>query len=196
VNDNWVQLGDDINGENEGDGFGGSVALSSDGTIIAVGATGNDDNGVLSGQARIFEYNDINWNQLGEAINGEGVADVFGNDVSLSSTGGIVAISAHTASPNLPNPGYIEVYDLSSLLSTQESTLTNFSFYPNPVTNILTIDLSQSDILQKVSIYNSIGQEVLTSTQSTLDVSSLSKGVYIIEVETATGKSSKKLIIN
>ena len=40
------QLGQDIDGEAEGDYFGGSVSLSSDGTIVAIGAPWNEGTGV------------------------------------------------------------------------------------------------------------------------------------------------------
>ena len=41
----WVQLGSDIDGEAAGDASGNSVSLSSDGTIVAIGARNNDGNG-------------------------------------------------------------------------------------------------------------------------------------------------------
>ena len=47
----WVQLGGDVVGEGGGDYFGQSVARSSDGTILAVGAPQNDGkNGDVSGE--------------------------------------------------------------------------------------------------------------------------------------------------
>ena len=50
----WNQVGDSIQAENTGDGAGSSVALSRDGSTIAVGAKGNDDNGTDSGHVRAF----------------------------------------------------------------------------------------------------------------------------------------------
>ena len=50
----WVQQGTDIDGEATGDTSGTSVALSSDGGIVAIGAPGNDANGSSSGHARVF----------------------------------------------------------------------------------------------------------------------------------------------
>jgi hypothetical protein len=41
----WLQQGDDIDGEAVYDNSGKSVSLSSDGTVVAIGATGNDGNG-------------------------------------------------------------------------------------------------------------------------------------------------------
>ena len=49
-----VQLGADIDGEAAGDESGFSVSLSSDGTIVAIGAFGN---GSDAGHVRVYEWN-------------------------------------------------------------------------------------------------------------------------------------------
>lgn len=51
----WVQIGNDIDGQLPGDGAGQSVSISSNGYIIAVGSPWNADNGINSGQVRIYE---------------------------------------------------------------------------------------------------------------------------------------------
>ena len=51
----WVQNGSDIDGEAANDYFGQSVSLSNDGTIVAIGANGNDGNGTASGHVRVYE---------------------------------------------------------------------------------------------------------------------------------------------
>ena len=48
------QLGADIDGEAAGDASGWSVSLSSDGTILAIGARLNDGNGADSGHVRVL----------------------------------------------------------------------------------------------------------------------------------------------
>ena len=50
----WTQTGADIDGETAGDQSGYSVAMSADGTRIAIGALYNDDNGNDAGQVRIY----------------------------------------------------------------------------------------------------------------------------------------------
>lgn len=90
----WTQLGATIEGEQEGDGAGYDVSLSADGSILAIGSNGNDDNGINSGHVRVFEYNSGSWAQRGANINGEAAGDQFGRSVSLSSNGNIVAIGA------------------------------------------------------------------------------------------------------
>lgn len=51
----WVQIGEDIDGEGPGDYFGRSLATSDDGTIIVSGGRFNDGNGKDSGHIRVFQ---------------------------------------------------------------------------------------------------------------------------------------------
>lgn len=68
--------------------------------------------------------------------------------------------------------------------------------YPNPVKNILTIDANNS--IQKVSVYNILGQEVLTvnpkNESTTLQTSALQKGTYIVKTDIDGNISTNKLI--
>ena len=67
----WTQRGTDINGEAAYDNSGYSVAMSSDGNTIAIGAPYNGGNGVDSGHVRIYTWNGTTWTQRGTDINGE-----------------------------------------------------------------------------------------------------------------------------
>ena len=67
----WSQLGQDINGEAADDQFGTDISMSSDGTIIAIGAYLNNGNGSNSGHVRVFEFTNGSWIQLGLDIDGE-----------------------------------------------------------------------------------------------------------------------------
>ena len=75
--DSWSQMGSDIIGEDTGGLFGGSVSLSPDGTLLAVGALSAG-----GGKVKIFEYNGSDWTQLGDTIEAE-VDDGFGATVSF-----------------------------------------------------------------------------------------------------------------
>ena len=109
----WTQLGGDINGEAANDYSGNSVSLSSDGTIVAIGATGNDGNGSNSGHVRVYEYSGSSWSQLGADINGDSSGDYSGRSVSLSSDGTIVAIGAPDNDGNGIYSGHVRVYEYS-----------------------------------------------------------------------------------
>jgi hypothetical protein len=109
----WSQLGSDIDGEAIYDESGISVSLSSDGTIVAIGATGNDGGGTRSGHVRVYEYSGGSWSQLGSDIDGEASNDRSGISVSLSSDGSIVAIGAYINDGNGSNAGHVRVYEYS-----------------------------------------------------------------------------------
>ena len=68
-------------------------------------------------------------------------------------------------------------------LSNDNFAFNDFSFYPNPVTNVLTV--SNNSVIDSVTISSVLGQNVLTSKindiQSTIDLSTLTSGIYIAE---------------
>ncbi|MCB0636316.1 MAG: T9SS type A sorting domain-containing protein [Lewinella sp.] len=90
----WEALGDLIPGELSGDEAGRAVALSADGYRVAIGSRGNDENGALAGQVRVFEYKDGFWIQLGGNINGPGMFASFGQSVALSADGTRLAVGS------------------------------------------------------------------------------------------------------
>nr|WP_321229258.1 T9SS type A sorting domain-containing protein [uncultured Psychroserpens sp.] len=107
----WNLLGNVINGEFLDDWAGYSISLSSDGSKIAIGAIFNDGNGNNSGQVRVYEYNGMDWFQLGNDIDGEAPLDGFGVDVSLSSSGNILAVGA---SGNENGTGHVRVFQYNN----------------------------------------------------------------------------------
>ena len=103
----WTQIGSDIIGDDNGDEFGAYNSLSSDGTIIAIGAAKNDAGGTLSGQVKVFKYNGTDWLLVGAVINGDNPGDYLGS-VSLSSDGTKLAVGA----PNKGgNNGQVVIYN-------------------------------------------------------------------------------------
>ena len=105
VNETWLQIGDDLDGESEAILFGSSVALSTDGNVLAVGATN-----FKKGAGKVGVYQNVNatWIQVGDHIDGEGDLDKFGTSVALSSDGNVLAIG----DPNhgSKNVGYVRIY--------------------------------------------------------------------------------------
>jgi len=112
IENSWVQLGQDIDGEAEYDDFGYSVSLSADGSRVAIGAEDNDGNGNDSGHARVYELIENSWVQLGQDIDGEATGDDFGYSVSLSADGSRVAIGGEQNDANGNNSGHVRVYEL------------------------------------------------------------------------------------
>jgi len=92
----WFQIGDDIDGQNNDDQAGRCVALSEDGSVLAVGAE-NYDRDENEGHARLFRLNakTRQWEQMGQSLEGERGKDQFGRTMSLSNDGLTVAIGSH-----------------------------------------------------------------------------------------------------
>lgn len=71
----------------------------------------------------------------------------------------------------------------------------NFSIYPNPAKNSLTISSKQNVSISEVTIYNILGQLVETIHNSNnIDVSSLKTGNYFIKITSDKGSASSKFI--
>ena len=109
INDVWTQIGSDIFGENLGDQFGFDLKLSSDGSIVAIGAPYNDGNGDRSGHVRIYKNMDDVWTQIGDDIDGEFESDLSGFRVGLSSDGSVVTMSA-ISYPNGDGLGQVRIF--------------------------------------------------------------------------------------
>ncbi|PQJ78628.1 T9SS type A sorting domain-containing protein [Polaribacter porphyrae] len=78
------------------------------------------------------------------------------------------------------------------------ASITNFnkidiSIYPNPATKLIQIEVNT--FIKKGIIYNWIGQKVKTFKDKNIDVSNLNKGVYLLKIETESGKIGLRKMI-
>ena len=112
VDGSWSQVGGDIDGEAAGDLSGRAVSLSSDGSRLAIGASGSDGNGSDAGHVRVYDLVDGSWSQVGADIAGEAAGAVSGGSDALSSDGSRVAIGAPQNDGNGSGAGHVRVYDL------------------------------------------------------------------------------------
>jgi len=114
---NWIQIGQDINGEADND-FSGIISFNSSGTILAVASEYNDGNGEGSGHVRVFEWDPLiyEWTQRGDDIDGEAAGDGSGVAVSLSGDGSIVAIGATYNDANGDSSGHVRVFEWDPLI--------------------------------------------------------------------------------
>lgn len=126
-------------------------------------------------------------------------------DVPITALGGVVAgnltrsdiaqIGITTAM--VDNVWYDNIYlHKNTVLSTSDFTASSVKFYPNPATNVLNIESALS--IEKVSVYNVLGQEIITkmpnSENVTIDVAHIQSGVYVFKT-TIEGKVSSKRFI-
>ena len=67
--------------------------------------------------------------------------------------------------------------------------------YPNPANTSLTLTLSKGEGIAGVYMYDVLGNEVLSTQQKEIDVSNLPNGVYFVQVTTAQGINTQKVIV-
>lgn len=111
VNAQWNQLGQDIDGQSANEESGAFIKMNTNGTVVIIGAPRAKDGTVMKGLARVFEWNGTSWLQKGSDLMGSSQGDVFGDAVSISANGNIIAIGAPGfLNPSSP-PGYTRVYE-------------------------------------------------------------------------------------
>ena len=182
---NWIQIGNDINGENQDDYFGNALSLSGDGNFLAVGALGNDGNGPDSGHVRVFQNQANHWEQIGADINGEAADDYSGFSVNLSSDASTLAIGAYGNDGNGVDSGHVRVFD-NTYLGDSELSMNDIIIYPNPTNGILHFQLLENN--SKIYIYDVAGKlmeykDISTNNNALqIDISSFEKGIYFMKV--------------
>jgi len=112
----WTKLGRNIDGENQYDESGYSLAISADGTTVVIGAIRNGtDPNRFAGHVRVYTYFTCtqSWIQIGSDIDGEARSDYSGHSVAASRDGSIIAIGAPRndgANGDRENSGHVRVY--------------------------------------------------------------------------------------
>ena len=89
----WKQLGDALHGDIASEQFGTAVAISGDGSTVAVGSPWSDTFGTESGDVRFYKYtfNSVtatwSWTLFANVLSGAQPYDRFGSSVSLNYDG-------------------------------------------------------------------------------------------------------------
>lgn len=88
------------------------------------------------------------------------------------------------------------VFGTVASLSTNKFEQSSVKMYPNPVQNTLNIEANSE--IQRVSVHNVLGQEVLSrspkSNSTTLQTNDLQKGVYMVTTEIDGNISTSKIV--
>lgn len=87
----------------------------------------------------------------------------------------------------------------ASGVSLEENSVANFSVFPNPASDKITIDLDEvTGELFTVKMINVVGQKVasysISKNSSSIDVSDLSSGQYILQLSNEDGYKNQQLI--
>lgn len=95
-----------------------------------------------------------------------------------------------------PDAHYLLTLTGDTVLGVNDIALSQVSVYPNPATDVVNVKVPSSIELNTVSLYDVLGKKVnVEVANAQINVSNLSRGVYIINVETSAGTMTDKLII-
>ncbi|WP_298898768.1 endonuclease [uncultured Psychroserpens sp.] len=161
------------------------------------------------------EYDDIN-NAI-TSFNGNDAIGLFKNDILIDILGDFNSSANYAQNTTLVRKPEIDrpttTFDINEwnsfasnncddlgthiqTLDVEDFTVTDIKLYPNPVKGNEVTIVSNEDI--SVEVYDLLGKKVseqnITLEHQTLDISGLSKGMYIIRLNSSKGSISKKLI--
>ena len=81
---------------------------------------------------------------------------------------------------------YVDDIEVTEVLSNDDFSTASFTAYPNPVKDVLNLSYSQN--ISDVAVFNLLGQQVVTKTvnaaQGQIDMSNLAAGTYLVKVTT------------
>jgi len=190
----WTQIGSDIDGVDANEYSGYSVSLSSDGSIVAIGARDHDN---YTGTTRIYTNSGGTWTQVAADIDGLDFNERSGISVSLSSNGSIVAIGAHY---NDSGKGTTRVFKNATLSIKNNTFGSDFKIYPNPSFGVSKIQLGKNYNEVSVNVFNILGKQVAKQTHNNTNVIELNTqqfttGIYIVKVQSGAKEATIKLVV-
>ncbi len=101
-----------------------------------------------------------------------------------------------TASNAEGSGAFLMTIEVKVALEIPEQYVARLKFYPNPVATILNLEASQN--MKSVTVLNMLGQEVLSKANvektSTLDLSMVDAGMYLVQVKTTDGEKTFKIV--
>lgn len=174
----WIQIGQMITGENTGDRCG-IVHLSGNGQMLAIGETGNNQNGLHSGKCRVFSFFDNQWNQVEQSIYGSTQGDWFGSSIGLNGDGSVLIIGAPCNDINGIESGQAKVFQLNTNSDVVTLKSETIKVLPNPskaIFNVSTIEDVQ------VNVFSSNGDLLFSTNKKEVDLQNYSKGIYYLRV--------------
>ena len=124
IDDEWIQIGQDIDGTYSNGWIGKSLSLSSNGNRIAINSPTNLGAGG-NGFVQVYEFNGSNWIQIGANISDLNYA--FGYSVSLSSDGNTIIIG--TINGGSPDVSYVRAYEFNGQNWIQKGSKLGEEFY-------------------------------------------------------------------
>ncbi len=139
-----------------------------------------------------------------DCSNGTAIIEGWGNNPNIASGAFVLnvrdyAASAAIAISNLEAKGWTingtEISECPTLSTDNNEVFSNAIKVTNPVTNVLTINGPAGFELKEATLYNILGKQILSTTNTTVNTSKLSSGMYILKIRNKEGLTATKKII-
>ncbi|WP_298900340.1 fibronectin type III domain-containing protein [uncultured Psychroserpens sp.] len=126
-----------------------------------------------------------------------GTGDLQGMTITSTDPSGALTF-VFSSDSTVQRAGWEATVDCHTLTTQDVENDLAFSYYPNPVKE--TLFLQAQNNIQKVSVYNMLGQEVLHNTpnslEENLDLSALQTGTYFVKVTIDNATETVRIIKN
>jgi hypothetical protein len=168
---------------------------NSSGTIVAQGGPYTDAG------AGVYPQPDVNVTLAYDCFTFE-ILDSYGDGMCCAyGNGGYQILANNVLIPGMSGgafgAGETKKFAVINPLSISDFEVNSIRFYPNPTTGIITISLLEN---ASVSVIDLSGKQVMTRNlemgDATLDMSSLTKGLYLIQVVGESYTKTEKIILN
>ncbi|MBT8262193.1 MAG: T9SS type A sorting domain-containing protein [Bacteroidia bacterium] len=96
----------------------------------------------------------------------------------------------------IESPGFGMEFQDTVFLGVDENPISLINIYPTITSEYVNVSKPTSIAIEKAIVYNSLGQPVLSVSENIerIDVSSLSKGMYFLQIDSEEGSMTKKFI--
>jgi Secretion system C-terminal sorting domain len=112
----------------------------------------------------------------------------------------VMGYGATTPVSNFTDDG-IKIFKNAALILTNQPLATNenslasdsVSVSPNPTSGV--VNVNSTSAVKAITVFDTTGKQVATSKTNTVDLSSQAKGVYLVNVQTENGATTKKVVV-
>jgi uncharacterized delta-60 repeat protein len=186
-----------------GTGFSGAVydiAIQSDNKIVLAGGFSSYNDIYQKALIRINLDGSVDNSLLfGDTISSKAFRDGLIYSIAIKSNGNIFVGGPIRNYFNYASSGLVGIRG-NAVLSNENFEITNneITLFPNPVDNVLNFKTSNFNNISKVSIYDLVGNQILKDKNVinyNIDISNLSKGIYLIKMTTTNNEIIIKKII-
>lgn len=176
------------------------MALQSDNKILICGSFSNYNGITQQGLIRLMPNGSLDSSFIfGDSSNSYAFPYYTPQTIALKSNGVILVGGGFRNYFNYASSGLVGIRG-NAVLSNENFEITNneITLFPNPVDNVLNFQTSNFSNVSKVSIYDLIGNQILKDKNvinDNIDISNLSKGIYLIRMTTTNDEIMTKKII-